>query len=82
MSIRRCLPLPLPGMPEMLTCFPDLRLNAEVHGPENGPPVVFPQVLGTRLRIWDGVIPLLPPTCRILALDMRGHGASDSIGHA
>lgn len=60
-----------------LTLLPDLRLNAELHGPQNGPPVVLLHALGTSLRIWDQVIPLLPTTCRIMALDMRGHGASD-----
>ena len=60
-----------------LTFLPDLRLNAESHGPKDGPPVVLLHALGTNLRIWDQVIPLLPATCHILALDMRGHGASD-----
>ena len=60
-----------------LTLLPDLRLNAETHGPKDGPAVVFLHALGTSLRIWDEVIPLLPPSVRVLALDMRGHGASD-----
>ena len=60
-----------------LTLFPDLRLNAETFGPKDGPPVVLLHALGLNLRVWDQVIPLLPPTCRIMALDMRGHGASD-----
>jgi 3-oxoadipate enol-lactonase len=59
-----------------LIFLPDLALNAEVHGPTGGPPVVLLHALGTSLRIWDEVIPLLPSTCRILALDMRGHGLS------
>ena len=50
-----------------LTFLPDLALNAETHGPVGGPPVVLLHALGTSLRIWDEVIPLLPPTCRILA---------------
>ena len=57
--------------------LPDLRLNAEVTGPEGGPALVLLHSLGTNLRLWDGIIPLLPPTLRILTLDMRGHGASD-----
>ena len=56
----------------------DLRLNAEVSGPPNGPPVVLLHALGTNLRIWDLVVPNLPPTCRILRYDHRGHGASDA----
>jgi len=57
--------------------LPDLRLNAEVTGPEGGPALVLLHSLGTNLRLWDGIIPLLPPSRRILTLDMRGHGASD-----
>lgn len=57
--------------------LPDLRLNVEVTGPEGGPALVLLHSLGTNLRLWDGIIPLLPPTLRILTVDMRGHGASD-----
>lgn len=60
-----------------LTLLANLRLNAETHGPFEGSPVVLLHALGTSLRIWDAVVPLLPPTCRVLALDMRGHGESD-----
>jgi 3-oxoadipate enol-lactonase len=57
--------------------LPDLRLNAEISGPPSGPPLVLIHALGTDLRIWDEVIPLLPPGLRILRFDLRGHGASD-----
>lgn len=60
-----------------LTYLPDLRLNAELSGPTGGPPVVLLHSLGTSLRIWDRVVPHLPNN-RILRLDMRGHGASDT----
>jgi len=60
-----------------LTLFPDLRLNAETHGPADGPPLVLLHALGTTRQVWDAVIPLLPPGLRILNLDMRGHGGSD-----
>ena len=59
-----------------LTFFPDLRLNAELTGPETGPPLVLLHALGTSLRLWDDLVPLFPQH-RILRLDMRGHGASD-----
>lgn len=59
-----------------LTFFPDLRLNAELCGPEEGAPLVLLHALGTSLRVWDGVVPHFPRH-RILRLDMRGHGASD-----
>ena len=57
--------------------LPDLRLNAEISGPEGGAPLVLVHALGTNLRLWDGLIPLLPPTLRILRFDLRGHGLSD-----
>lgn len=57
--------------------LPDLRLNVEIQGPATGAPLVLVHSLGTNLRIWDGLIPVLPPTLRILRLDLRGHGASD-----
>ncbi|WRH62010.1 MAG: 3-oxoadipate enol-lactonase [Fuscovulum sp.] len=57
--------------------LPDLRLNAEISGPPSGAPLVLIHALGTNLRIWDEVIPLLPPGLRILRFDLRGHGASD-----
>lgn len=59
-----------------LIFFPDLRLNAELSGPADGPPVVLLHALGTSLRIWDGVLPHLHGN-RVLTLDMRGHGLSD-----
>lgn len=57
--------------------FPDLRLNVELSGPEDGPPLVLLHALGTNLRLWDGVVARLPGH-RILRLDMRGHGLSDT----
>jgi 3-oxoadipate enol-lactonase len=57
--------------------LPDLRLNAEISGPSDGPAVVFLHALGTNIRLWDEVLPLLPSTCRLLTIDMRGHGQSD-----
>ncbi len=59
-----------------LTFLPDLRLNAEISGPVDGPPVVFLHGLGTSLHIWDQVVPHLPKN-RLMRLDMRGHGLSD-----
>lgn len=59
-----------------LTYLPDLRLNAELSGPMDGPPVVMLHALGTSLRVWDEVVARMPRH-RILRLDMRGHGLSD-----
>ncbi len=60
-----------------LVYLDDIRLNAEVSGPEGGPAVVLLHALGTGLGIWDTVVPLLPAGCRVLRFDLRGHGASD-----
>jgi 3-oxoadipate enol-lactonase len=57
--------------------FPDLRLNTDLSGPKDGPPLVLVHALGTSGAIWDDLIPLLPPSLRILRFDLRGHGASD-----
>ena len=57
--------------------LPDLRLNAEISGPADGPALVLIHALGTDLHLWDDLIPLLPPTLRLLRFDLRGHGASD-----
>lgn len=55
----------------------DLRLNAELSGPDEAPPVILIHGLGLGLRLWDGVLPALART-RVLTLDLRGHGLSDS----
>lgn len=59
-----------------LAWLDDLRLNAEISGPEDAPPVVLIHALGTSLSIWDAVAALLPPL-RVLRYDQRGHGKSD-----
>jgi 3-oxoadipate enol-lactonase len=56
----------------------DIRLNAEISGPADGPAVVLLHALGTNLTIWDDVVARLPPTLRVLRFDQRGHGASDA----
>ena len=61
----------------MLVWLDDLRLNAEITGPLNAPPVVLIHSLGLDLRLWDAVLPRLSRH-RVLRLDLRGHGASDT----
>jgi 3-oxoadipate enol-lactonase len=58
-----------------------LRVNSilthvAVSGDPDGLPVVFANTLGTDLRVWDRLLPLLPPGLRIVRYDMRGHGLS------
>ena len=54
----------------------DVRLHYRIDGPEDGAPVVFANSLGTDLRLWDPILPLLPEGLRILRYDKRGHGLS------
>ncbi len=54
------------------------RLHYKIEGPEDGTPVVFANSLGTDLRMWDPIMPLLPQGLRILRYDKRGHGLSDT----
>lgn len=41
-----------------------------------GPALVFANSLGTDFRLWDAVLPLLPPGLRVIRYDKRGHGLS------
>lgn len=54
----------------------DVRIHYRVDGPEDGVPVVFANSLGTDMRLWDPVLPLLPDGLRIIRWDKRGHGLS------
>lgn len=60
-----------------LVWLDDLRLNAEIQGPESAPPLVLIHGLGLDLRVWQPLLPHLTGL-RILRLDLRGHGGSDS----
>ncbi len=51
-------------------------LHVQVDGPEGAPAVVFANSLGTDLRLWDRVLPLLPQGLRYIRYDKRGHGLS------
>jgi 3-oxoadipate enol-lactonase len=51
-------------------------LHYRVDGAKDAPPVVFVNSLGTDLRLWDGVLDLLPPDLRLIRFDKRGHGLS------
>lgn len=57
--------------------LPHMALHWQQDGDPDGVPVVFANSLGTDLRLWDGVIPLLPQGFRYLRYDKRGHGLSD-----
>jgi 3-oxoadipate enol-lactonase len=61
-----------------LVYLDDLRLNYREAGNPTGSAVVFAHALGTDLGLWDKVLPLLPQSLRLICLDMRGHGLSDT----
>lgn len=54
--------------------------KASLHWREDGhkgaKPVIFANSLGTDLRLWDHLIPLLPNELRLIRYDKRGHGLS------
>ncbi|XDA97204.1 3-oxoadipate enol-lactonase [Sulfitobacter sp. LCG007] len=52
----------------------DIRVHYRIDGPDDGAPVVFANSLGTDLRLWDAVLPLLPEGFRYIRYDKRGHG--------
>ena len=62
----------------MLIYLPELRLNVLEDGPKDGPALVLAHALGLDATMWDTVLPLLPPGLRLIRLDMRGHGGSDT----
>jgi 3-oxoadipate enol-lactonase len=49
-------------------------------GPRDGKALVFSNSLGTDLRVWEPLLPHLPPGYRILRYDTAGHGLSDIAG--
>lgn len=54
----------------------DVQLHYRIDGAPDGAPVVFSNSLGTDLRLWEAVLPLLPQGLKFIRYDMRGHGLS------
>ena len=54
-----------------------MHIHYRDEGDPQGAPLVFSNSLGTDMRLWDQIIPLLPQGLRIIRYDMRGHGLSD-----
>jgi 3-oxoadipate enol-lactonase len=54
----------------------DVQLHYRIDGDPDGAPVVFANSLGTDLRLWDAVLPLLPKGLKYIRYDKRGHGLS------
>jgi pimeloyl-ACP methyl ester carboxylesterase len=55
--------------------IPGLSLAARVHGPDDGQPVIAMHGWLDNAATFDGLAPLLPG-CRVVALDLAGHGLS------
>ncbi|WP_170604071.1 3-oxoadipate enol-lactonase [Ruegeria arenilitoris] len=53
-----------------------VQLHWREDGSHDGHVVVFANSLGTDLRLWDKIIPLLPIDYRLIRFDLRGHGLS------
>lgn len=53
-------------------------LHISDEGPRKGRVVMFANSLGTDLRVWDALLPLLPPGLRLVRFDKRGHGLTDA----
>lgn len=54
------------------------RIHHAISGDPDGTPLVLAHALGVDLRIWDPLLPHLPPGLRVLRYDLRGHGLSDA----
>lgn len=54
----------------------DVKIHYRIDGDPDGAPLVFGNSLGTDMRLWDPILPLLPKGLRIIRFDKRGHGLS------
>jgi 3-oxoadipate enol-lactonase len=54
------------------------RLAYELTGPDDAPPLLLSNSLGTDRGLWDAQIDTLSRSFRVLGYDTRGHGASDA----
>jgi 3-oxoadipate enol-lactonase/4-carboxymuconolactone decarboxylase len=53
-----------------------IELFYELNGPNDAPPIVFSNSLGTDLSMWDSQVQALSGSFRCLRYDTRGHGRS------
>ncbi len=60
----------------MIADLGDVKLHYRIDGDPEGAPIVFSNSLGTDLRLWDQIIPMLPAGLKIIRYDKRGHGLS------
>jgi 3-oxoadipate enol-lactonase len=55
-----------------------IHLAVTAAGPQHGPALVLANSLGTDFRIFEALLPHLPPGLRIIRYDKRGHGLSET----
>src|SRR5436190_13236146 len=54
-----------------------LKWHYEIEGPETAPPVLFLHGWGVDSRIWRQQVKHFSQSCRVIAIDLPGHGQSD-----
>ncbi len=64
------------GLAMLIADLGHVRLHYRIDGDPTGAPIVFANSLGTDLRLWDAVLPLLPKGLKVIRYDKRGHGLS------
>lgn len=57
--------------------LPDLSLEVVVEGAPTAPPLVLVHSAGADHRMWDGAMPAIAGSFRVIRFDLRGHGRSD-----
>ncbi|MFE3599468.1 3-oxoadipate enol-lactonase, partial [Streptomyces sp. NPDC059142] len=53
-------------------------MHHRAEGPAGAPPLLLGPSLGTSLALWDGVVPELAVSHRVVRWDLPGHGGSDA----
>lgn len=57
--------------------LPGGEMQVVEHGPRTAPPIVLIHCFTCAINWWDGMMPLLDRTHRVIAVDLRGHGGSE-----
>jgi pimeloyl-ACP methyl ester carboxylesterase len=60
--------------------LPDGDLQVAEHGPRDGSPIVLIHCFSCAMDWWDGMVPLLDRSHRVVAVDLLGHGGSEKPG--
>lgn len=55
-----------------------IRIAYRLDGPEDGPVLMLSNSIATTFHMWDGQVPELAKSFRVLRYDFRGHGGSDA----